>query len=43
MKFHMNNAKIFKNILENEKLDLILEAHSGLSAKVVEDAGSPAI
>ncbi|MFM2666681.1 phosphoenolpyruvate mutase [Vibrio mediterranei] len=37
------HAKAFRNILFNGKLDLILEAHSGLSAKVVEETGYPAI
>ncbi|MFB4393166.1 MULTISPECIES: phosphoenolpyruvate mutase [unclassified Pseudomonas] len=33
----------FRKLLFNGKLDMILEAHSGLSAKVVEETGFPAI
>ncbi|GKW42438.1 phosphoenolpyruvate mutase [Pectobacterium parvum] len=39
----MNNSKIFRKLLNSESLELILEAHSGLSAKVAEDAGFKAI
>ncbi|MFH4398998.1 phosphoenolpyruvate mutase [Vibrio diabolicus] len=40
---NIKHAKEFRNMLFNGKLDLILEAHSGLSAKVVEETGYPAI
>ncbi|MCW7546919.1 phosphoenolpyruvate mutase [Photorhabdus sp. APURE] len=38
-----NSARIFKEILNNHKVDLILEAHNGLSARVVEEASFVAI
>jgi phosphoenolpyruvate phosphomutase len=37
------HAKNFRKILFNSKLDLILEAHSGLSARIVEENGFAAI
>lgn len=39
----LSGAKEFKCLLSNNKLDMILEAHNGLSAKVVEEAGFKAI
>ncbi|MGJ0636573.1 phosphoenolpyruvate mutase, partial [Xenorhabdus bovienii] len=39
----MNSAKIFRELLNDNKLELILEAHNGLSARVVEEAGYAAI
>lgn len=33
------HAETFRKILHGDKLDLILEAHNGLSARVVEEAG----
>jgi phosphoenolpyruvate phosphomutase len=39
----MKRAESFRQTLYGNKLELILEAHSGLSAKVVEEAGFSAI
>lgn len=33
----------FRKLLFNGRLDLILEAHNGLSARIVEETGYPAI
>ena len=37
------HAEVFREYLHNGKLDLILEAHNGLSARIVEEAGFVAI
>lgn len=39
----LSSAGVFRQNLFNDKLDLMLEAHSGLSARIVEEAGFPAI
>ena len=39
----MTHAETFRRNLFNGKLDLILEAHNGLSARIVEEAGFSAI
>ncbi|MGH9443842.1 MAG: phosphoenolpyruvate mutase [Thermoanaerobaculia bacterium] len=39
----MNKTTRFKRLLTSTKLELICEAHSGLSAKIVEEAGFPGI
>lgn len=39
----MNAAKIFRELLNDKNIELVLEAHNGLSARVVEDAGYAAI
>ena len=35
----MNKTESFKAMLESQELEFILEAHDGLSAKLVEEAG----
>lgn len=39
----MSKAAVLRNLINNGSLDMILEAHNGLSAKIVEDTGFPAI
>ena len=34
-----SKAKRFRDLLESEKLEFICEAHNGISAKIVEEAG----
>ena len=35
----MKKASQLKDILSSPKLDFLMEAHNGLSAKIVEEAG----
>lgn len=39
----MTKARQFRNLLLSEQLEFICEAHNGLSAKIVEEAGFPGI
>ena len=36
-------AATFRQLLNSSELSFVMEAHSGLSAKIVEEAGFPAI
>ncbi len=36
-------AAVFRQILESPELSFVMEAHNGISAKIVEEAGFPAI
>ncbi len=36
---HLSKAEQFRNLLNSNKLEFLMEAHNGLSAKIVEEAG----
>src|SRR5438034_6723761 len=42
-KHSLSKAGAFRALLERPSLDFIMEAHNGLSAKIVEEAGFPGI